>query len=100
MERTIKPSTPYHTGRNRTTFTQVWTWAQELDRLHARIAPRFVRPEPRRRALTYLRRILSDPSRKNGWQLAEYAGKARPDGMQRLLSSAICDAELVRDDLR
>jgi hypothetical protein len=34
-----------------TTFVEVWRWGQELERLHARIAPRFVRPEPRRRAL-------------------------------------------------
>ena len=38
-----------------TTFTEVWRWAQELERLHARIAPRFARPEPRRRALAYLK---------------------------------------------
>jgi hypothetical protein len=51
-----------------TTFTQVWRWAQELERLHARIASRFARPEPRRRALAYLRGILSTTERKNGWQ--------------------------------
>jgi SRSO17 transposase len=83
-----------------TTFAEVWGWAQELERLHGRIAPRFARPEPRRRALTYLQGILSATSRKNGWQLAEYAGEARPDGMQRLLSSAVWDADLVRNDLR
>src|SRR5256885_15705677 len=82
-----------------TTFSEVWRWAQELERLHARIAPRFARPEPRRRAMAYLRGILSETSRKNGWQLAEHAGEARPDGMQRLLSSAKWDADGVRDDL-
>jgi SRSO17 transposase len=71
-----------------------------LFQLHARIASRFARPEPRRRALLYLRGILSETSRKNGWQLAEYAGEARPDGMQRLLSSAVWDTDGVRDDLR
>lgn len=30
-----------------TTFVEVWRWGQELERLHARIAPRFARPEPR-----------------------------------------------------
>jgi SRSO17 transposase len=43
---------------------------------------------------------LSDTSRKNGWQLAEHAGEARPDGMQRLLASAVWDTDGVRDDLR
>jgi hypothetical protein len=32
--------------------------------------------------------------------LAEHAREARPDGMQRLLASAVWDADLVRDDLR
>lgn len=93
---------PHHTTLTamETTFAEVWGWAQELDRLHGRIAPRFARPEPRHRALAYLRGVISSVERKNGWQLAEHAGEARPDGMQRLLSSAIWDADLVRDDVR
>ena len=82
------------------TFVEVWKWGQELERLHARIALRFARPEPRRRALAYLQGIVSSVKRKNGWQLAEHAGEARPDGMQRLLSSAVWDVDLVRDDVR
>jgi SRSO17 transposase len=84
----------------KTTFVEVWKWGQELERLHTRIAHRFARPEPRRRALAYLKGIVSAVERKNGWQLAEHAGEARPDGMQRLLNSAAWDADLVRDDLR
>jgi len=57
----------------RTTPNDVCGWAQALARLHARIAPRFARPEPRRRALAYLQGILSSIERKNGWQLAEHA---------------------------
>jgi SRSO17 transposase len=38
--------------------------------------------------------------RKNGWQLAEAADEATPDGMQRLLAAADWDADAVRDDLR
>lgn len=37
---------------------------------------------------------------KNGWQLAEYAGDATPDGVQRLLATYRWDADVVRDDLR
>ncbi len=81
-------------------MVEVWKWGQDGERLHTRIAPRFARPEPRRRALAYLKGIVSATPRKNGWQLAEHAGEARPDGMQRLLSSAVWDADLVRDDLR
>jgi SRSO17 transposase len=43
---------------------------------------------------------MSDIPRKNGWQLAEFAGEATPDGMQRLLSTADWDVDGVRDDLR
>src|SRR5579859_533367 len=84
----------------KTTITDVVRWSQELERLHARMAPYFARPEPRQRALAYLHAILSDIPRKNGWQIAEHAREARPDGMQRLLASSVWDADLVRDDLR
>ncbi len=36
-----------------TTVADVWRWAETLEKLHARIAPHFARPEPRRRALAY-----------------------------------------------
>jgi len=84
----------------KTTPNQVMQWAQALASLHARIAPRFARPEPRGRVLTYLQGLLSSTERKNGWQLAEHAREATPYGMQRLLASAVWDANLVRDDLR
>jgi SRSO17 transposase len=79
---------------------QVQAWAAGLDALYARIAGRFARAEPRRRVLAYLRGLLGNVGRKNGWQLAEHAGEATPDGMQRLLSTADWDSDLVRDDLR
>ena len=72
----------------KTTPTEVVGWAQSLVRLHARIASRFARPEPLRRALAYLQGLLSCVERKNGWQLAEHAREANPYGMQRLLSAA------------
>jgi SRSO17 transposase len=68
--------------------------------LAARIAPRFTRTEPRRRALAYLRGLLAPLERKNGWQLAEAAGDATPDGVQDFLSRMRWDADAVRDDLR
>ncbi len=96
----MKP--PEHTTSReaKTTLTDVCRWVDALRRLHARIAPRFARPEPRRRALSYLQGIMSATERKNGWQLAEHAREATPYGMQRLLSQAVWDADLVRDDLR
>jgi SRSO17 transposase len=79
---------------------EVQAWAAGLDVLHARIAGRFARAEPRRRVLAYLRGLLGNVGRKNGWQLAEHAGERTPDGMQRLLATADWDPDLVRDDLR
>jgi hypothetical protein len=40
-----QPQQITHVG-TKTTFVEVWRWGQELEYLHARIAPRFVRPEP------------------------------------------------------
>jgi SRSO17 transposase len=68
--------------------------------LAARIAPRFSRAEPRRRALAYLRGLLAPLGRKNGWQLAEAVGDPTPDGVQDFLSRMRWDADAVRDDLR
>jgi hypothetical protein len=62
----------------RAAVVQVADWAAGLERLHARIAPRFARVEPRRRALRYLRGLLQPIERKNGWQLAEQAGEPYP----------------------
>ena len=76
---------------------EVARWAEGIERVHA---GRFRRPEPRRRALDYLKGLLSLVERKNGWQLAERAGDATPDGVQRLLYNYQWDADLVRDDLK
>jgi SRSO17 transposase len=80
--------------------SEVEGWARGLDELAGRLAPRFGRVEPRRRLLAYLRGLLAPIERKNGWQLAEAAGDATPDGMQDFLSRMRWDAEAVRDDLR
>lgn len=84
----------------KTTPPNVCRWAQALFRLQSSLAPRFARPEPHQRGLKYLQGILSDTTRKNGWRLSEYARETRPDGMQRLLSSAVWDTDGVRNDLR
>jgi SRSO17 transposase len=84
----------------RTEIEEVRAWAAGLEAVHAQIAGRFARAEPRRRVLAYLRGLVGNVGRKNGWQLAEHAGEATPDGMQRLLATADWDPDLVRDDLR
>lgn len=79
---------------------EVELWATQLKQVHARIARRFARAEPRGRVLAYLKGLLSNCTRKNGWQLAELMGELTPDGVQRLLSSAKWDANSVRNDLQ
>jgi len=87
-------------ARRDTELAEVGAWAQGIEAMHACIAGRFRRPEPRRRVLAYLKGLLSPVERKNGWQLAEQAGDASPDGVQRLLATYDWDADLVRDDLQ
>src|SRR5713101_5220267 len=71
-----------------------------LKQLCDRIAPRFAREEVRQRLPRYLAALLQPLERRNGWQIAEQAGEAVPDGIQRLLNAARWEADAVRDDLR
>ena len=81
-------------------MAEVEAWAAGLEEVHARVAPRFARSEPRRRVIEYVRGLLAPVERKNSWTLSERAGEASPDGMQRLIASADWDADAVRDDVR
>lgn len=83
----------------RPTAAQVRAWADEIESVGERIGGRFARSEPRRRAVGYVRGLLSGTERKNGWQLAEHLGDPTPDGVQHLLARAGWDADAVRDDL-
>jgi SRSO17 transposase len=82
----------------RPTARQVAGWAKEVTAVGELIGRRFARSEPRRRAVGYIRGLLGDAERKNGWQLAEHLGEATPDGVQHLLARADWDADAVRDD--
>jgi SRSO17 transposase len=73
--------------------------AAYLHDIERRLAPYFERSEPRQRALTYLRGLLSPAERKNSWQLAEMSGDATPYGFQHLLRRALWDPDAVRDEL-
>jgi len=75
-------------------------WLDRFDDMFARVvALAFFRREPRLRARSYLLGLVSGLERKNGWTLAEFAGDATPDGMQRLLNAARWDQDAVRDAL-
>jgi SRSO17 transposase len=49
------------------------------------------------RGSSYLEGLLSSVERKNGWQLAEQIGDARPWRTQRVLSHVLWDQEVARD---
>src|ERR671926_1883700 len=75
----------------------VLAWREELGALEARLSALFVRAEPRRQAGLYLEGLLSAAKRKNGWQLAEQIGDARPWRTQRVLGHVLWDQDAARD---
>ena len=80
-----------------TASLEVGGWRAELDGLLARFGRLFVRAEPRQQAGRYLEGLLAPVERKNGWQLAEAIGDARPWRTQRVLSHVLWDEEAARD---
>ena len=54
------------------------SWAGHLDDLARSIAPRLPRFEAWQRARDYLKGLLSNVERKNGWQLSEHLGEVNP----------------------
>lgn len=76
------------------------SWGADFEAFHARFAHLFARSEPRQQAAKYLRGLMSEVKRKNGWQLAEAVGDNRPDATQRLLYQAQWNADQARDELQ
>ncbi|MFI2162536.1 transposase [Streptomyces olivaceoviridis] len=87
-------------GTGRWRGRQIAVWAAELESVFARVAGRFARADLRWRMRDCVRGLLGRSTRKNGWQLAEWAGHRTPDGFQRLLNSGVWDADALRDDVR
>src|SRR5690606_41609314 len=75
-------------------------WAKSFETVAEQIGAHFARPEARQRCKSHPRGLLSSVDRKNGWQLAEYAGDPTPYGIQHLLGRARWGADAVRDDLQ
>jgi SRSO17 transposase len=75
-------------------------WQAGLEELLGRVAGRFGRVEPRRRARAFVLGLLAQLPRKNCWTIAEHAGDASPDGLQHLLARAVWDQDAVRDGVR
>src|SRR5919201_3498559 len=74
--------------------------AREVEGAAGRLRRRFRRPEAYEHAADYLRGLVAEVERKNGWQLAEQVGYAHPRAIQRVLDRYAWNAEAVRDDLR
>lgn len=64
---------------------------RNLDDLMTALAPMFPRIEPRLQAAKYVRAVMSELPRRNGWTIAEWIGDRRPDATQRLLNRARWD---------
>lgn len=58
------------------------------------LAPMFVRVEPRLQTAKYVRAVLSDLPKRNGWTIAEWVGDRSPDATQRLLNRASWDTKV------
>ena len=74
-------------------------WSERFSELFAQVAGSFPNARVRRHGRAYLLGLLSQQERKTSWQLAEFAGDATPDGLQRLLNSAPWDEDACRDAL-
>jgi SRSO17 transposase len=78
-------------------YAEVLSWREELAELQERLGRLFGRGDARRQANLYLAGLLSAVERKNGWQLAEQIGDARPWRTQRVLSRTLWQADAARD---
>ncbi len=81
-------------------LADVARWSEGIEGVHQCIAGRLRRPEPRRRALEYLKRFSArrDPRTAGNWRSKRMT--QLPYGVQRLLSGYVWDTELVRDNLK
>ena len=72
-------------------------WSESFNELFAQVAGVFSNAAVRRHGRAYVLGLLSHAERKNSWWLAEFAGDASPDGMQRLLNFSPWDEDACRD---
>lgn len=72
-------------------------WSERFNELFAQVAGYFPNAKVRGHGRAYLLGLLSQQERKTSWQLAEFAGDATPDGLQRLLNAAPWDEDACRD---
>lgn len=74
-------------------------WGKLYEEMCQCIESVFMRVETRERAKLYIKGLLSQIERKNGWQLAEEIGESNPYAVQYFLNRASWDADDLRDIL-
>ncbi|WP_197024349.1 transposase, partial [Nocardiopsis sp. CNT312] len=67
----------------------------DLNAFMAAIRGCFARTQPWLTATGYVRALLSDLPKRNGWTIAEWIGHRTPDRVQRLLNQAVWDSGRV-----
>lgn len=82
------------------TFTNLASQIPDLNTYLAAFASHLGRSEVQANVARYIRGLLADVQRKNGWQLAEEVGLSDPHPLQRLLNEAKWDDAGVRRQLR
>lgn len=77
-------------------WQQSESWSRSFDEFMSDYDGLFARSETRQKAKLYVRGLLADVERKNGWQLAERLQMPNPHPLQRLLNEAKWEADAVQ----
>lgn len=75
-------------------------WERELDQGAERFGPLMGRVEMQVQGARYLRGLIAQVDRKNGWQLADHLGEETPTNLQHFIARAAWSADDVRDELQ
>lgn len=71
-------------------------WSESFDEFMNQFDDLFLRSESREKAKLYVRGLLADVERKNGWQLSEALNLDSPHSLQRLVNESKWDADRVQ----
>jgi len=73
---------------------------EEFNRLTQRLSVVFPSELGFKNMQKYLRGLLGDSERKNGWQMSEYLGESTPYAMQQFIYRGRFNADFLRDEMR
>jgi len=75
-------------------------YEEAFNELTVRIGKKFANELGFENMRKYLRGLLGNAERKNGWQLAEYLGASTPYSLQQFIYRGRYSADGLRDELR